>query len=52
VHLTLKPIHDWVKNYERSWNERFDALDVVLEELKEKEHGDGGDDDCPMVQVS
>ena len=41
----LKPIHDWVKNYEMSWNERFDALDVVLEELKEKEHGDGGDDD-------
>ena len=41
----LKPIHDWVKNYERSWNERFDALDVVLEELKEKEHGDGGDDE-------
>jgi DNA-binding transcriptional ArsR family regulator len=30
----LKPIHDWVKNYERSWSERFDRLDVVLEELK------------------
>ena len=41
----LKPIHDWVKNYERSWNERFDVLDVVLEELKEKERGDGGKDD-------
>ena len=26
----LKPIHDWVKNYERAWNERFDALDAVL----------------------
>jgi uncharacterized protein YndB with AHSA1/START domain/DNA-binding transcriptional ArsR family regulator len=33
----LKPIHDWVKNYERSWSERFDQLDVVLEELKQKE---------------
>jgi uncharacterized protein YndB with AHSA1/START domain/DNA-binding transcriptional ArsR family regulator len=33
----LKPIHDWVKNYERSWSERFDQLDAVLEELKEKE---------------
>src|SRR5258705_571922 len=33
----LKPIHDWVKNYERSWSERFDQLDVVLDELKEKE---------------
>ena len=30
----LKPIHDWVKGYERSWSERFDELDVVLEELK------------------
>ena len=40
----LKLIHDWVKDYERSWNERFDALDEVLEELKEKEEGDGGND--------
>src|ERR671911_2239039 len=31
---SLKPIHDWVKNYERAWNQRFDRLDVVLEELK------------------
>ena len=38
----LKPIHDWVKNYERSWSERFDQLDVVLEELKEKEERDDG----------
>jgi DNA-binding transcriptional ArsR family regulator len=37
----LKPIHDWVKTYERSWAERFDELDVVLEDLKEKEQGDG-----------
>jgi DNA-binding transcriptional ArsR family regulator len=36
----LKPIHDWVKNYEQSWSERFDRLDVVLEELKETEDGD------------
>ncbi len=40
----LKPIHDWVKEYERTWNERFDALDDVLEELKRKE-GHGVDDD-------
>jgi DNA-binding transcriptional ArsR family regulator len=37
----LQPIHDWVKNYERAWSERFDELDVVLEELKEREEGDG-----------
>ena len=36
-----KPIHDWVKTYERSWSERFEQLDVVLEDLKEKEQGDG-----------
>src|SRR6058998_3563551 len=24
----LKPIHDWVKNYERLWSERFDHLDT------------------------
>jgi DNA-binding transcriptional ArsR family regulator len=39
----LKPIHDWVKSYERSWAERFDELDVVLEELK-KEEGDASDE--------
>ena len=39
----LKPIHDWVKNYEQSWSERFDHLDVVLDELKQKEEGDGSD---------
>jgi len=41
---SLKPIHDWVKNYERTWNERFDQLDVLLEELK-KEERDGRDDE-------
>jgi DNA-binding transcriptional ArsR family regulator len=34
----LKPIHDWVKAYERSWEERFAALDDVLEELKAEEN--------------
>ena len=38
----LKPIHDWVKNYERSWSERFGQLDVVLQELQHQEEGDGG----------
>ena len=40
----LKPIHDWVKDFERTWDERFDQLDVVLDELKRKEQ-DGGDDE-------
>jgi DNA-binding transcriptional ArsR family regulator len=40
----LKPIHDWVKGYERSWSERFDQLDLVLEELKQKEADDDGNE--------
>jgi DNA-binding transcriptional ArsR family regulator len=39
----LKPIHDWVKSYERSWSERFEHLDAVLEELKEEDEGDDSD---------
>jgi DNA-binding transcriptional ArsR family regulator len=39
----LKPIHDWVKDYERTWSERFGELDAVLEDLKAKEEGDGND---------
>jgi DNA-binding transcriptional ArsR family regulator len=38
---SLKPIHDWVTRYERTWEERFGRLDDVLEELKGKEEGDG-----------
>jgi DNA-binding transcriptional ArsR family regulator len=40
----LKPIHDWVSTYERTWSERFDALDDVLEDLKQKEAGHGSDE--------
>ncbi len=42
--LALKPVHDWVQAYEGTWAERFEQLDVVLEELKEKEEGDGSDE--------
>ena len=37
----LKPIHDWVKDYERTWSERFEELDAVLDDLKRKEQGNG-----------
>ena len=40
----LKPIHDWVKGYERLWSDRFEQLDLVLEDLKRKEQGDGSDE--------
>ena len=39
--VPLKPIHDWVKAYERTWNERLDALDDLLDELKGEDEGNG-----------
>ena len=42
---SLKPIHDWIKDFERTWNERFEALDELLEELQEREESDGGGDE-------
>jgi DNA-binding transcriptional ArsR family regulator len=33
----LKPIYDWVTPFERSWNESFERLDRLLEELQQKE---------------
>jgi hypothetical protein len=35
----LKSIHDWVKEYERTWEERFEALDDVLEDMKTTTEG-------------
>ena len=35
--VALKPIHDWVKDYERLWNERLDRLDGYLYELQRKD---------------
>jgi len=40
----LKPIHDWLSKYEQAWNNRFDLMDDVLEELKEAEKADGDHD--------
>jgi DNA-binding transcriptional ArsR family regulator len=33
----LRPIFDWASPYQRLWEERFEQLDDVLEELREKE---------------
>ncbi|MEV6629554.1 metalloregulator ArsR/SmtB family transcription factor [Actinoplanes sp. NPDC051470] len=38
----LKPIHDWLRRYEQMWDERFDLLEQVLDELKEED--DDNDD--------
>ena len=39
----LKPIHDWVKEYEGLWSERFDRLDEVLANLEQEEEDDGSE---------
>jgi DNA-binding transcriptional ArsR family regulator len=33
----LKPIQDWVRTFERTWNTRLDRLDDLLAELQSKE---------------
>lgn len=39
----LKPVYDWVRKYEAAWEERFAALDELLDELKGEETGDAGE---------
>jgi DNA-binding transcriptional ArsR family regulator len=34
----LRPIHDWVRTFERTWNERLDRLDDLLAELQAQEN--------------
>ena len=53
----LKPVYDWVRDFEQLWSERFARMDVVLAELTaaeaghaigstaESEDGDGREDD-------
>jgi DNA-binding transcriptional ArsR family regulator len=31
----------WIERYRELWNARFDELDLIVEELKRKEKGDG-----------
>jgi DNA-binding transcriptional ArsR family regulator len=36
----LRPIYDWVADFEQLWTERFALMDTVLAELKEAEAGE------------
>lgn len=36
----LKPVHDWVKAFEKLWAERLDRLDEYLQELQSQEKAD------------
>ncbi|MDY3561218.1 metalloregulator ArsR/SmtB family transcription factor [Gemmata sp. JC673] len=38
----LRPIHDWVKTFERLWGERLDRLDQYLQQLQTQEKPNGG----------
>jgi DNA-binding transcriptional ArsR family regulator len=40
----LRPIHEWIRGYERLWSDRYEELDTVLSELREKEAEDGSSD--------
>ena len=36
----LKQLHDWLDRYRHIWEARFDALDEIVEELKQKGQSD------------
>ena len=33
----LRPVYEWIRNFESTWNTRLDRLDDVLVELQKKE---------------
>ena len=33
----LRPVYDWIRNFESTWNSRLDRLDDVLVELQKEE---------------
>ena len=37
----IKTVSDWAFNYRRFWEESFDKLDVVVNQMKKEEAGDG-----------
>ena len=38
----LQPIHEWVRGFAWTWEQRFGRMDEVLRELEELEDDDGG----------
>ena len=42
--VALKPIHDWVSTFERSWSERFDRLAEYLDAVATEEQKDESDE--------
>jgi hypothetical protein len=38
----LREIHVWLERYRRLWDERFEALDELIEELQQKDRHHAG----------
>ena len=41
----LKQLHEWLDRYRHIWEQRFEELDKVVEELKRKEQSDAAGND-------
>jgi DNA-binding transcriptional ArsR family regulator len=41
----LKQVHEWLDRYRHIWEQRFEELDKVVEELKRKEQSDAAGND-------
>jgi DNA-binding transcriptional ArsR family regulator len=41
----LKQLHDWLDRYRHIWEERFEELDKVVEDLERKEQSDASSND-------
>ena len=37
----LRQLHEWLERYRELWDARLDALDALVQELKQKEKSDG-----------
>ena len=46
----LRPIYDWVRQYERTWNARYDLLDSVLDSLLDDAGAESTDADEPKEE--
>jgi DNA-binding transcriptional ArsR family regulator len=40
----LRDVSDWVSQYRRHWEERFERLDAYVRDLQQQEHVKGDDD--------
>jgi DNA-binding transcriptional ArsR family regulator len=41
----LKQLHEWLDRYRHVWEERFEELDAIVDELKRKEQSDAAGND-------